>query len=400
LIARLLYKALLFSAILFSRATSKGTLQRDRVKRVLVIELTKLGDVVSCLPFFPPLKEFVPNAAIVVLVQSQCASLFPLVQEIDEVLTPHMSRGIWGLMKSVRQIRRQGFDLVVSASPSLRHGLLVLLSGARYKFGFLEFSRAKVFHLQTHRVRSLGFQLQTSSTGLLKNINERVDHLCRCLGARVPERKPALAFLRVSSSLGTKAAKTLGLANGSSYVIVHPFTSWEYRTWPIENFRILVCRILETSTEHVVLVGAESDKSPLQPLIGEFERNPRVSFGIGLELDSLARVIANARLFVGSDSGPLHLAAAVGTPSVGLFGPAPPELTGSETPMESHVYKRVECSPCNQESCVRKWAPCMTLIPVDEVFDRVSEFLVSGSRSHLSQTAPPPNSPQGQSHST
>jgi ADP-heptose:LPS heptosyltransferase len=70
----------------------------------------------------------------------------------------------------------------------------------------------------------------------------------------------------------------------------------------------------------------------------------------------------------------------VGTPSVGLFGPAPPELTGSQMPIESHVYKRVECSPCDQETCVRRWAPCMTLITVDEVFDRVSKLLAAENR--------------------
>jgi ADP-heptose:LPS heptosyltransferase len=400
LIARLLYNALLFSAILFSRATGRGALQRDHVKRVLVIELAKLGDVVSCLPFCPPLKEFFPNAAIVVLVQSQYASLFPLVQEIDEVLTPHTSRGVWGLMKSVQQIRRQGFDLVVSASPSVRHGLLVLLSSARYKFGFLEYSRGKVVHLQPHRIRSLGFPLQAWSTGLLKNINERVDHLCMGLGVGIPERKPTLAFLRAASALRRRGEKRSLPANGSSYIVFHPFTGWEYRTWPIENFRSLVRRILEASTEHVVLVGAESDRGPLQALVAEFGRDPRVSFEIGLELDSLARMIANARLFIGGDSGPLHLAAAVGTPSIGLFGPVPPELTGSQMPMESHVYKRVECSPCDQEACVRKWAPCMTLITVDDVLDKVREILVSGSKALSTQTAFSTDPPQGQNPST
>jgi heptosyltransferase-1 len=367
------------------------------VKRVLVIELAKLGDVVSCLPFFPSLKKFVPNAAIVVLVQSQYANLFPLVQAIDEVLTPHTSRGVRGLMKSIQQVRRQGFDLVVSASPSVRHGLLVLLSGARCKFGFLEYSRGKVVHLQPHRIRSLGFRLQTSSFYVPKNMNERVDHLCRCLGVGVPERKPALAFLRVGSSLGPRTAKALLPANGSSYIVVHPFTGWEYRTWPIENFRILVRQILETSTEHVVLVGAESDRSPLEPLVTEFGRDPRVSFEIGLELDSLARMIANARLFIGGDSGPLHLATAVGTPSVGLFGPAPPELTGSQMPMESYVYRRVECSPCSQEDCVRKWAPCMTLITVDEVFGRAGELLAPESKQRTRPAVVLPKSSKSQS---
>jgi ADP-heptose:LPS heptosyltransferase len=398
--AKILYNVLLFGSILLSRLRMRGVLERENLKRILVVELTRLGDVLSMLPLLRPLKESFPHATIAVMVQPNHEKLFALVPEVSTTLSSPSSQHLRGIVSSLRLIRRREFDLVISASPSVRHGMLVLLSGARYKFGFLEFSRAKVVHLQSHRVRSLGFRLQTSSTGFLENINDRVEHLCRFLGARVPEREPALAFLRMGSPLAPKVAKTLLPANGSSYIIVHPFAGWEYRIWPIENFRSLVRRILDTSTQHVVLVGAESDRSPLQPLIREFGRDSWVSFGIGLELDSLARMIANARLFVGSDSGPLHLAAAVGTPSVGLFGPAPPELTGSQMPMESYVYKRVECSPCNQKDCVRKWAPCMTLITVDEVFERVREILVSGNAVLSTQTALLTNPPQGQSPST
>jgi ADP-heptose:LPS heptosyltransferase len=398
--AKILYNVLLFGSILLSRLRMTGVLGRENLKRILVVELTKLGDVLSMVPLLTPLKESFPHATIAVMLQPNHEKLFALVPEVSTTLSSPSSQHLRGIASSVRLIRRQKFDLVISASPSVRHGILVLLSGARYKFGFLEFSRAKVVHLQSHRVRSLGFRPQTSSIGFLKNINDRVEHLCRSLGVRIPGRKPALAFLRMGSPLAPKVAKTLLPANGSSYIVAHPSAGWEYRTWPTENFRSLVRRVLEVSTEHVVLVGAESDRSPLQPLIREFGGDPRVSFEIGLELDSLARMIANARLFVGSDSGPLHLAAAVGTPSVGLFGPAPPELTGSQMPMESHVYKRVECSPCDQEDCVRKWAPCMTLITVDEVLDKVREILVSGSKALSTQTALPTNLPKAQSPST
>jgi ADP-heptose:LPS heptosyltransferase len=398
--AKILYKVLLFGSILLSRLRMKGVLERENVKRILVVELTRLGDVLSMIPLLRPLKESFPHATIAVMVQPNHEKLFALVPEVSTTLSSPSSQHLRDIVSGLRLIRRQKFDLVISASPSVRHGILVLLSGARYKFGFLEFSRAKVVHLQSHRVRSLGFRPQTSSLGFLKNINDRVEHLCRSLGVRIPGRKPALAFLRMGSPVRPKLAKTVLPANGSSYIIVHPFAGWEYRTWPTENFRSLVRLILETSTEHVVLVGAESDRSPVEPLLTEFSRDPRVSFGIGLELESLARMIANAHLFIGGDSGPLHLAAAVGTPSVGLFGPAPPELTGSQMPTESHVYKRVECSPCDQKDCVRKWAPCMTLITVDEVLDKVREILVSGSKALSTQTVFSTDPPQGQSPST
>jgi ADP-heptose:LPS heptosyltransferase len=111
-------------------------------------------------------------------------------------------------------------------------------------------------------------------------------------------------------------------------------------------------------------------------------------------LDELAKIIAGAKLFIGSDSGPLHLAAAVGTPSVGLFGPASPEITGPLVTMNSYLYKKVECSPCNQKDCVRKWNPCISLISVDEVFEAVNRFLLSGDKTSLRHAVLFPNSPQ------
>lgn len=211
---------------------------------------------------------------------------------------------------------------------------------------------------------------------------------------RVPERTHALNSLREDSTTTTAVMRTMGIAEGVSYVVIHPFAGWEYRVWPIENVRELIHRILKTDTDSVLIVGADTDRVRLEPLIAEFAGNPRVGFGIGLPLDDLARVIAKARLFIGSDSGPLHIASAVGTPSIGLFGPAPPELTGPPILTSSYLYKKVECSPCDQEDCVRKWAPCITLISVDEVFDKVNEFLLAGIKPSSRPVAWLPNSLQ------
>jgi ADP-heptose:LPS heptosyltransferase len=350
----------------------KRTLPKDDVKKILVIELTELGDVVSTLSLFAPLKEFFQNAELTVLVQSQHASLFPVVPEVDHALGAPAGPYKGGLLQTIKLIRKQKFDLVISASPSFRHGVLALLSGAKYKFGYLDYSVAKVVHLQPHRIRAIGFKLPQSHIRPVTNLTERPRQLCEALGLSLPDGNPKLEFLRGSPDSHSESQFELGLGGGVRYIALHPFASWSYRTWPLENFKNLMRSILDSFGDHILVITAEAERERVQPLIEEFGRHPRVHFGIGLPLDRTARLLARAKLFIGADSGPLHLAASTGTPCIGLFGPAPPELTGPALNHHVFLYKKVECSPCDQEDCVRKWAPCMTLISVEEVLARVT----------------------------
>jgi ADP-heptose:LPS heptosyltransferase len=303
-------------------------------------------------------------------------------------------------MKIVRRVRRERFDLIVSASPSVRHGLLVLLSGAGYKLGYLDYTRAKTVHLQPHRIRALGFRLSDGGSEPIVNITERVTRLCKSLGVGSAERAPVFSFLRGDSTQKAKISAALGLTGAAPYIIVHPLSGWSYKTWPLQKFQELIHRIFEAYPHQILIIGAESDRICLQSLVEGFAQHSRVLFAVGLPLDKLAAVIAGASLFIGGDSGPLHLAAAVGTPSVGLFGPGPPELTGPQAAENRYIYRKLDCSPCNQEECVRPWAPCMSLITVDEVFERVEQCRIARGKPSLGQVALLPNSPQAQSPST
>ncbi|MGA9364114.1 MAG: glycosyltransferase family 9 protein [Bacteroidota bacterium] len=379
-VIRLFYITLFFIVRGLAWFSRKRPLRKENVKQILVIELTKLGDLVSTLPLFTSLKESFPHATIAVMVQPNHEGLLSLVPEISTALSSPLSQHLWSILQSVNLVRRGKFDLVISASPSVRHGILVLLSGAKYKFGYLEFSRAKVVHLQPHRIRSVGFRMPQEVSRPPSNLAERPSQLCEALGIRPPDARPSLGFLRKSSIDGAEAIRTLGLGDGVSFIVVHPFAGWSYRTWAIENFEQLIHRILDSHADWLFVIGGDHDRSRLKFLVERFSEERRVRFCIGLPLNELAEVIARARLFIGADSGPLHVATAVGTPSIGLFGPAPPEITGPLASVNSYLYKKVECSPCDQVDCVRKWSPCMSLISVDEVFDKVNQFCLSRSK--------------------
>ncbi len=380
---RFLYNCLLFIKRTLSFIRGENDLPRGSMKRILVIELTKLGDLIVSLPLFPALRNFFPQASLWAMVQPSHASLLKLLPHVDGVFASLPSLRFSQFLQTVREIRLKRFDLVVSASPSVRHGLLALLSGARYKCGYLDYSRAKVVHLQSHRVLSIGFSLANRASEGVRSIGKRVEHLTMALGMPTPPQSDAIGFLRPLIEAKKLPSDAQRFIDDQTYVVVHPCASWSYRAWPLSNFRELISRIIDFTSDRVLVIGSEGDRSYLLPLIHEFSEYPRVSFVLGLDLNQLAAVIARSRCFIGNDSGPLHLAAAVGTPIVGLFGPAPPELTGPRVGADSFLYKKLECSPCDQEDCIRKWAPCMTLISLDEVFEKVKQFYLADHESRV-----------------
>lgn len=257
---RLFYGAVRLAATLRSWFSRGGVLPKERVQSILVLEMTKLGDLVSILPLFRSLKDHFPTASLAVAIRAEHASLFFVVPWVDKVFAVPSSRPR-DFVKSVREIRGHAFDLTVSASPSVRHAVLALLSKAKYKFGYLDYGRAKVVHLQSNRVRSLGFAMSDSTNHSIRNINERADALCRALGLRVPDRSPILGYLRSSPISRVKLNGAKGLRDDAPYIVVHPFAGWSYRTWPLENFGDLVRRILNHTSEYVLIVCAGSDQS-------------------------------------------------------------------------------------------------------------------------------------------
>lgn len=157
--------------------------------------------------------------------------------------------------------------------------------------------------------------------------------------------------------------------------VVHPCARWKFREWPDEHVVDLIRRLSSDLQCSIILLGAEADRARLSAIrnAGGAAMDVRVETPATLEV--LANTIAGCTIFVGTDSGPLHLAALLGIPAVGLFGPAPPVLTAPRMGRGVALYHGLECSPCRQITCVRQSDPCMNSIRVDEVMNAVHAIL-------------------------
>ena len=154
------------------------------------------------------------------------------------------------------------------------------------------------------------------------------------------------------------------------FVAVNPVAFWETKLWEEEKFAALADRLQEELGIGIVLTGGES--VPLERIC-RMMRTKAVNLGGRTTLRELACLYREAALLVTTDSGPMHLAAAVGTPVVALFGPTDPARTGPYGPGHRIIRKGLSCSPCFRKRC--ETPRCMTDISVEEVFAAVKEML-------------------------
>jgi ADP-heptose:LPS heptosyltransferase len=353
----------------------KRVLLPAEVKSLLLVEMTRLGDVVSMLPAIRLFRSQFPSAEIHLFVDQRYTALlrgFDVGVNVEGIRT---STRISGFLSALARARRLRVDLACSMSPTKRNALLALASGARYKAGYLLPANSMTPHLSTSPVEAIGFALQTQTRYGMENIETRATKICAAMGFQ--EEMPGAVFdmAKAAPSLARQRLTTTGIIPSRRYVVVHPFAGWEHRMWSIHNFNSLVKHIVERLEYDVLLICSEEEAYALQPSRVMFQKDSRVRFFPSRDLLESAVVIHGASLFIGNDSGPLHLAAALRIKTVGLFGPAPPELTASLNASGTFIYRRVECSPCAQTSCIRPGNSCMDLISPDEAFAAVVKSL-------------------------
>lgn len=338
------------------------------VERILVVRLGALGDVLRTLPAVAGLRALHPAARITWLVEPAAAGAVALSPAVDDVLVfprpalvaalrARSPRRLSALLRDfLRTLRAPGFDCVVDFHGILRSGVLGRLSGARTRIGYdRPFAREGNALLTTHRA-GLGRARRSRyarNAGLVQALG----------GAEVGRRERFLAVPDAARERVTRA-----LAGRPPGVVLHPGTSpgTPFKRWAPERFAALAQRLAsETGVPCLVTAGPGEAEARLAQAVVDGSRGAARCAPDTAELADLAALIEMAPLFVGADSGPLHLASLVGTPVVQILGPTDPieNAPWRGTPSRS-VRAAVPCSPCRR-GCASP--ACMASVPVDAV---------------------------------
>lgn len=306
--------------------------------KILIVRLGAMGDIIHALPAVTGIRAALPDATIGWLVDEKWVELLsssavsrtaeatctqrPLVNIIHKVnlklwrRTFFRARTISEFRAVVRDIRAVGYDIALDFQGAIRSAILARLSGAGREFGFTDprESLARLFY--SHRLPRPGKHVIEQNYAFaklaLKEQLERADF--RLLQPQFPCDPAAEAWAEAE-------IKRLGIAR---FAIVNPGAGWGAKQWPPERYG-QVAQALARHNIKTLVNAAQGEEALAQALVDASREN---AFAIGCSIGQLIALTRRARLFIGGDTGPLHLAAALGVPVVGLFGPTDPARTG------------------------------------------------------------------------
>lgn len=350
--------------------------------RILVVTMRYLGDTLLVTPLLNSLKKTYPDAQIDVLLYENTAAMLAGNPAISNLITT-VSKPSWQNHLNVyKQIFRR-YDLAVCTQTGDKPTLYSFLAAA-VRIGFVPQKTQTGWFKRYLFNRWLEFDIQKTHTVL------ELLKLCQLLEI------PPVYHLTAPQVVNEKFNVTdfVGVAN---YVVLHPMPQWRYKQWTTEGWAAIADYCQRQGL--TVVVSGSSAKAELAYLAQLKLPKNSVNLAGKLSLAQLAQVIANARLFVGCDTGITHLAAATGVATIALFGPSDPvkwtpwpiDYCSNKPPFVTHGSQRVnnvyliqgqkDCVPCYLEGCERhreSYSACLDAIPPEQVVQMIEQILFLG----------------------
>lgn len=301
-------------------------------QRILLIRLSAVGDVVNTLPALEAIRSALPEAFLGFVVEDRAHDLIARHPSVDRVHLYRRKRWArmalqptrWGTLyeefgRFVRELRRERYEVALNFQSNLKGALHALLSGAPRRIGFARGHCREWSHLLANE------RVVPPEGGRINRVDKFLS-LAAALGIPIRGAGYRLPETRESARRVADWRNRQGL---EQYVAVHPGTSdfGRIKRWPPERFAELAARIRSELGLPVVLTWGPGERALAEQIAAASRGGAVVAMETASILD-LAEILRQARLFVGCDSGPLHLASAVGVPSVALFGPKDPRIYG------------------------------------------------------------------------
>ena len=345
-------------------------------ENILIVKLSAIGDVIHTLPALNALRQHFPRARITWLVEAAAASLLEGHPALDRVLVsqrkhwleglsgPGRRRHLKAIVAFIKKLRDTRYDLIFDFQAALKGGILIALARGRRKIGFgrgLEHQEYSYLFLN-ETVPAVDMEIHALTRGLmlLEQVGIPAGEITYNLSISPQERE------RVSRMLVEG-----GLRRRVPMVAINPVAQWETKLWDNGRFAALADRLIEQHDVTVVFTGGLPDKEIVGDIVNRMHCRALDLTG-RTTLKALAAVYEQAALLVSTDTGPMHLGAAVGVPVVALFGPTAPWRTGPFGPGHRVVRANPGCAPCFKRRCPTR--DCMAGITVDRVMAEIEQL--------------------------
>jgi len=333
------------------------------VNRILIVRLSALGDIVHALPVLSALLRSFPSATVDWLVEENYAAILALADGLHRRIivraTSSFDRpgavsfgGALGYARAAAFLRAERYDAALDLQGLVKSATWARVSGARRVIGF---DRA---HLREE------FAATLYSETVVPNVAGHViqKNLSILSALQVPAGAPELPLHPIAAAATIEAIRAAGGAE--RYIVLNPGAAWPNKCWPPERFGAVAAALRDRAGLSTLVTWGPKERaladSVSQASAGAATPAPATSVA------DLAVLMRDAALVISGDTGPLHIAAAVGAPVVGLFGPTRPERNGPWDPRDEVLSRSDTCVCHHKRQCLRG-APCINEIAVDQV---------------------------------
>ena len=344
---------------------------------ILIVKLSAIGDVIHTLPALNAIRNYYPDANITWLVEEDAASLVIGHKALDRVIVSKRKRwlkalrslsllstikDVYGFIKVLRDTR---YDMILDFQALLKSGILIALARGQRKIGFgkgLEHMEHSYMFLN-ERIPAVDMEIHALTRGMV---------LLNAIGIPTKEIEYKLPVSNDDCEKVDELMKRHDI-NGVKFLIaINPVAKWESKLWPKERFARLADMIIDEYDARIIFTGGSEDRHIIQDIMSAM-KGRALNLAGHTTLKMLAALYEKTVLVISTDTGPMHLAAAMETPVVAIFGPTAPWRTGPYGSSHRVVRADPECSPCFKRQC--ETIDCMHQISEDQVMAEVRSVM-------------------------
>ena len=332
--------------------------------RILVSRLQYLGDVILTLPMVGLLRERFPSAKIDYLARGEAADILVGERMFDRVFRmPDDGDGLRSTWLQLRELRDRKYSLAIDLYSNPRSAIALRLSGATMRVGEARRVRGRLY---THRLR-VPDRIRTATRFHIEHIKP--------LGIDGPESKPSLTMSAVERERALSTLRQIGVDLDAPVVGIHPGGKWEVKRWPVDYFASLAERMIDGYGMQILVMHGPGEEVYRDQLAAQVE--DRARYLPTLPIRHTAAIIEALDAVVVNDGGIMHVAVAVGTPTVGVFGSSEPDVW---FPYEAYgpyvpAYVPITCRPCHSHVCSH--ISCLRKVTADMVEQKLLGVITS-----------------------
>lgn len=349
-------------------------------KNILIIRLSAIGDVINVLPSLRLLRSHYPDSKITWLVEDRASGILTDHPDIDEVIIYPRKKWQSNILKVnksfniiseslsfYKRLRRNHYDLVIDFQGNLKSAVMNLITGSGNRLGFGRGYCKEFNYLST--------QYQAYPVGRKIHRIEKNLSLLKELGIETKFLRPELPVSKedeeyISKFINKNANPSLPI------IIIHPGTSkfGSFKQWPTLNYTLLADMILEKYEANIIFTWGSDEFGAIKEIVKNMKHKAVPACETN-SIKQLIQLIKRSSLFIGGDTGPLHIASIMDIPVVGIYGPKDPAIYGPYNSKAIVIKKDIPCRPCEKRTCGDPI--CMTSIIPEEVFCGVEQLLTT-----------------------